>query len=133
VQSVPSIPKEVEKVFHTYPVFVQRQLFKIRKLIFEVASEIGGVCETLKWQEPSYLPLKKGVGTTVRLAWKSSKPKQYGMYVNCKTSLISQIRRKFPGVFQLEGKRGIIFNEKDPLALDQIKQCIEMALTYHVK
>lgn len=132
MQSVPPMPKEVEKVFQTYPISIQRQLYKIRKLIFELGEEIGGVCETLKWQEPSYLPLKKGVGTTIRLAWKNSKPNQYGMYVNCKTSLISTIRRKFPGVFHLEGKRGIIFKEKESLALSQVKQCIEMALTYHL-
>ena len=53
------IPKEVEQVLRTYPVEIQRHLLEIRKLIFEVADEIGGVEETLKWQEPSYFPLKK--------------------------------------------------------------------------
>lgn len=106
-------------------------------MIFEVAleneSKIGKIEETLKWGEPSYRPILKNTGTTVRLSWLKSKPNQYGIYFHCKTSLIKDFKLLFRDKFRYEGKRAIIFDLEDNISKKELKKCISMALTYHLK
>jgi len=125
---------EVATVFKSYPPVFKIKLLKLRKLIFEVSKEndqIGLLDETLKWGQPSYLPETKNVGTTVRIHWLRSRPDQFGMYFNCNTKLILQIKRKFGSTFKYEGKRAIIFDKTAVLPVAELKECIEMAFLYH--
>lgn len=125
---------QVAEVFAGYPQPFRRQLLSLRKMILEVAKglpELGGIEETLKWGEPSYLPKKKNVGTTVRIHYLKSKPGQFGIYFNCNTSLIRRFKRRYGSLFKYEGKRALIFEEGDKLPAKEIKDCIALALTYH--
>lgn len=124
----------VAKTFAGYPPSIRRRLMVMRELIFKTAASTGGVGkleETLKWGEPAYVTAETGSGSTVRIAWKKSKPSQVAMYFNCQTSLIETFRTHFPGEFRFEGNRAIVFEEADAVPVDALGFCIAAALTYH--
>lgn len=126
---------EVASVFKTYPNPFNKELLKLRELVFEVAKdidELDELIETLKWGRPSYLPKKKNVGTTVRIHWLSSKPDQFGMYFNCNTDMILKIKRKFKRTFNYEGKRALIFKLDEKVPENELRESIKMALLYHI-
>lgn len=124
---------EVEEVFDNYPESIRRKLMFLRQLILDTASETGDVIkleETLKWGEPSYLC--KG-GSTIRINWKKSKPKQYAMYFHCKTKLVDIFKEIYRDKFNFEGNRAIVFNEDDKIPIEELKHCISLSLTYHIR
>lgn len=122
--------KAVRKIFENYPEVYRSKLLFLRELIFEVVSEDEDiVCEeTIKWGEPSYIAKK---GSTIRIAWNSKKPEQYGIYFNCNTILIETFKELYGDKFNFEGKRAIVFKENDEIPVPELKQCILAALTYH--
>jgi hypothetical protein len=121
---------KVEHTFARYPSTMSNHLLQLRQLIFETASELGldDIEEVLKWGEPSYLSKN---GSTLRIAWRASKPNQYAMLFNCKTSLIETFKEVHHDTLTFEGNRAITFNEGDKIPIAAIKHCIELALTYH--
>lgn len=124
------IPAHVNQKIQTYPLKASSQFLTIRQLIYETAEEfkLGGIEETLKWNEPSYLI--KG-GSTIRIAWKSNTPTQIGVYFNCKTTLVETIRELYPDIFVFEGNRAILFDISKPLPEAELKHCFSLALMYH--
>jgi len=125
---------EVEAVFASYPPNTQKKLRQIRRLVFKTAAAIEGVgpvTETLKWGEPAYLTEKSKSGSTIRMGWKKSSPSQYAIYFNCQTSLIDTCRTLFPEL-TFEGNRAIVFDVSDPLPVESVARCLELALTYHL-
>ncbi len=126
----------VEHKFQSYPDNVKQKMQKLRQLIYEVAKDTDGVGEleeTLKWGEPAYQTSKTKSGTTIRIDWKSKNPHQYAMYVNCKTSLIATFKTMFSTKLEYEGNRAIVFQINKALPKEELKICIAMALTYHIK
>lgn len=126
---------EVEKTFKSYPVTVRKKLIALRELIYKTAANTPGVGpleEALKWGEPAYLTLKSKSGSTIRIAWKNSRPLEYAMYFNCQTNLIETFRTLFPDEFRYVGNRAIIFHQDDTVPLDSLAVCIDAALTYHL-
>lgn len=106
----------------------------LRDVIYEVAAEstcIGELCETLKWGEPSYLPVKPKVGTTVRVAWKAKQPEVLGVYFHCQTTLIDTFRTLAPEL-KFQGERAVLLERASPLPTETLALCIEAALTYHL-
>ena len=127
--------KLVEAKFDQYPQKIKEKLLFLRELIFNTSSEfkeIGTLQETLKWNEPAYLPLKANIGSTVRIDWKSSTPHSYYMYFNCKTSLINDFKELYTDLFMYEGNRSIRFHINDPIPIDELSDCIARSLTYHL-
>jgi hypothetical protein len=103
----------------------------LRKLIIETAAEneaIEEMEETLKWGEPSYLVKK---GSTIRIDWKPKTPTQYAMYFKCTSKLVPTFKEVFGDLFKYEKNRAIIFNVNDKIPSQELKECIELALTYH--
>ncbi|MCI5072009.1 DUF1801 domain-containing protein [bacterium] len=126
---------EVIKKYKLYPEPWRSKLLKLRELIFATAEKnqhIDGLIESLKWGEPSYTPRQKNIGTSLRLSWSKKKPHQYGIYVPCQSNLIAQYQLMFGETLNYEGKRGLIFYEKDRLPKKTIEACIHMALNYHL-
>ena len=121
---------EVANTYDNYPDRMSDKLLTLRQLIFEVALEIGieELEETLKWGEPSYLTKH---GSTLRLAWRKSSPQQYGIFFNCKTSLIDTFKEVYKDQFKYESNRAILFEATDIIPVDALKHCIELSLTYH--
>lgn len=125
----------VEMHFDTYPPKPYKALLQLRSLIFQVAkehSEIGVLQETLKWSEPSYLPEKPKIGTTIRLDWKEKEANNYFMYVNCKTSLIADIKNMYGDTFKTVGNRALLLTIGENINTYDLMDCIYMALTYHL-
>lgn len=127
---------QVAAVFNNYPEKMREKLMFLRHLIFETAAAAEGVGEleeTLKWGEPSYLTPTTKSGSTVRVDWKQSNEGQYAMYFKCTTNLVETFREKYPTEFKYGGNRSIIFNEADEVPVEKLKDCIAMALTYHLR
>lgn len=125
---------KVAAIFDAYPPKFRRKLLGLRELILDTAEAtegVGEIQETLKWGEPSYLAAKKGIGTTVRIDWKESAPREYSMYFHCQTDLVEQFRAWFPRELQFDGNRRIVFSENDDIPRELVSVCIAAALTYH--
>ncbi len=126
---------EVEAVIASYPKPVQTRIRRVRKMILDTAAsipEVGPVTETLKWGEPAYLTEKSKSGSTIRVAWKAKSPDQYGLYLNCQTTLIDTYRTLFPEL-RFEGNRAVLFDVTEAIPEDAVGRCIELALTYHLR
>ena len=114
---------------------MREKLMFLRQLIFETAAATEGVGEleeTLKWGEPSYLTPKTKSGSTVRIDWKESSERQYAIYFKCTTDLVATFRKKYTTEFKYGGNRSIIFDEDDKIPVKKLKDCISLALTYHL-
>ena len=125
---------EVAAVFAGYPPEMRKRLRVLRKLILDTAKSTAGVGrleETLKWGEPAYLTSESKTGSTIRIHWKESTPRQYRMHFNCKTTLIETFRSEFAGLFTFEGNRSLVFEEHESVPVGPLSICIAMALTYH--
>ena len=127
---------DVAKVFQSYPKNIRTKLLQLRQLIFETAKEIEGLGElqeTLKWGQPSYLPVKPGIGTTIRIDQIKNVKGQYAMYFHCQTTLVETFREIYPKELTYQGNRSIIFQDDEAIAVDQLRDCVSMALTYHLR
>ena len=134
---VPPAPSpEVSAVFATYPAEIGDKLSALRALIFDVAAQtegVGTLAEALKWGEPAYLTTASKSGSTIRIAWKKARPTQYAMYFNCQTPLVDSFKAMFPAAFKFEGNRALVFDARDEVAVEALRVCVAMALTYHSK
>ena len=121
---------EVAAVFSKYPDSVRDKMLNLRRLVLEVAEEIGmsSLEETLKWGEPSFLAKK---GSTIRMDWKAKSPDQYAMYFKCTSKLVPSFRLAYDEVFDYEGNRAIVFKMDEEIPETELKNCIKAALTYH--
>lgn len=123
-------PSHIESVVNGYPASVQLRFEEFSQLITEVASNIEDLKrldEEIKWGEPSY---KSNIGSPVRFGWSSKRPDQFGIYFVCSTSLVETFQKVFPGVFTLDGNRGLIFDINLPLSREPLERCLEAALRY---
>ena len=126
----------VKAVFEAFPEGLGARLLGLRRHILAAAAaapRIGEVTETLKWGEPAYLPSRPRIGSTVRLNPVKGSTDRYGLYFNCRTSLVDTFRQHYPGMFRLEGDRAMIFTLEDEIPAEPLRHCITLALTYHLK
>ena len=122
---------DVDILFKNYPAQVKNQMYALRELVLETASEIEGLNileETLKWGEPSYITK---IGSTLRMDWKAKTPYQYALYFKCTSRLVETFKIHFKNTFTYEGKRAIVFKLDDKIPKEELKYCIKAALTYH--
>jgi len=114
------------------PTVAQKPLFKMREIIFNVGEDeqIGGVEETLKWNQPAYLPRLARVGTTVRIGY-NEKHEQCILYGHCQSTLIDQWRNRYADVFDFLGNRGLLFSVHNAVPEEELADCVWLALTYH--
>lgn len=122
---------QVDEKFAAYPNEIKVKLSYLRNLIIETATEcetLNQLEETLKWGEPSYLAKK---GSTIRIDWKPKTPHQYAMYFKCTSKLVPTFREVYGDLFTYENNRAILFDLDDSIPTQELKACIEMALTYH--
>lgn len=125
---------DVAEVFDAIPALPRRKLLLLRELILETAAripEVGALEETLKWGEPSYLT-KNGAGTTIRIHWKERSPEHCALYVHCQTNLVEKFRALHGDVLEFEGTRAVLVPVKARLPRRALRDCIELALTYHL-
>lgn len=125
--------QNVKSIFDAYPPKIGEKLLQIRELVFEIGANnplIGKIEETLKWGEPSYLTADTKSGSTLRIDKKKNQDGIFAIYFNCKTTLIEDIKAILGDKFNYEGNRALIFNAQTTLPINEIKFCIEMALSY---
>ncbi|MEX0955651.1 MAG: DUF1801 domain-containing protein [Rhizobiaceae bacterium] len=126
----------VEQAFDALPVAARDGLLALRSLIFEAAAThqaVGRIEETLKWGQPSYLTPETKSGSTIRLGVPRSPHHDYALFVHCQTDLTRQFETHYPGVFDFEGTRALLFRADKPIHADALRHCIGMALTYHAR
>ncbi|MCG2430694.1 DUF1801 domain-containing protein [Aequorivita xiaoshiensis] len=122
---------EVEEVFQNYPEKVKQQMYSLRELVINTASnikEIDKLEETLRWGEPSYITK---FGSTLRIDWKPKTPNQYAIYFKCTSKLVPTFKTLYKNEFNFEGNRAICFKLDEEIPRDELKQCISMAMMYH--
>ena len=130
-----AINPEVAAVFDSYPQEIKGKLFYLRQLIFDTAAAIepvGKIEETLKWGEPGYLTSQTKSGSTIRLGWKKMQKEQYSMYFKCTANLVPAFKEKYPKKLKFGGNRSIDFSIDDEIPEKELKNCIALALTYHL-
>lgn len=106
----------------------------LRGLVYATAREtpgVGELTETLKWGEPSYAPLRPRTGSSVRLA--ARRGGEVAMYFICHTHLVARFREIYPHAFTFEGDRALVFSPGAVLPEPELKHCIAMALTFHLR
>ena len=126
----------VAAAYDAYTEEYRNRLLAIRRLILGVPThhpEIGGLVETLKWGEPSYLPRKKNIGSTVRVNWRPDYGEKVGLFVMCSTTLIAEFKTRYETELAFEGKRCVWVPMKGALPTAPLKHCISLALTYHLR
>ena len=127
---------DVAAVFDSYPKDVRKPLLRLRQLILETAAStdgVGALEETLKWGQPSYLTAKPKTGSTIRIDRVKGREGKYALYVHCQTNLVSTFREIYPDSFSYEGNRSIVFDAGDSLPEEELRHCISLALTYHLR
>ena len=84
----------VEAAFDAMPAASRAALLALRALIFDTADAIGPhatLLETMKWGEPTYLPVKPRVRTTLLLNTLKSGA-GYALHFPCTTTLADTFR-----------------------------------------
>lgn len=124
----------VKEAFDAVPARAREGLLALRTLIFEAAGttqSAGRVEETLKWGQPAYLTPDTKSGSTIRLGVPKSPEHDYALFVHCQSDLTRQFETNYPGEFEFEGTRAVLFRADKPIPADALRHCIAMALTYH--
>ncbi len=121
---------EVDVLITKYPKSVNKRYKEFKSLLVEIAEkspDVKKVTEEIKWGEPSY---RSNIGSPVRFGWSKKRPDQFGIYFICSTNLVETFRRVYPGFFQVDGNRGLIFAPDKPLKAEPLVHCLKMALRY---
>ena len=127
---------EMADVFAAYPLHTRGRLVALRNLILQVAKEtpeVGEIEEALRWQQPSFLTSHSGSGSTIRIDAMRGSNESYAIYFNCNTTLVDDFKQLYPKHFKFEGNRALIFNVADKLPMNELRHCISLALTYHLR
>jgi hypothetical protein len=127
------MPAPVAARFSAFPETVRPRLLAARAAVFAAAAGdagIGALTETLKWGEPAYLTGATRSGSTLRLgvARGSGDP---AMFVNCRTTLVDEVRDRCGDAFRYDGTRGILL-PAEPEA-EAVRHAAWLALTYHLR
>ena len=86
--------RDVRAAFEAFPDAFHQPLRDLRQLILETAESdprVGALQETLKWGQPSWLPVRPRVGTTIRLGTDRSGA-HLALFFHCQTSVIRNFR-----------------------------------------
>lgn len=127
---------KVAAVFKAYAPDMRARLMAVRETMFEVAAAtpgVGTLTETLKWGQPSYLTEETGAGTTVRIDRLKDNAGGYAVYFHCQSGLVGQFRELYPKAFAYEGERAILFGPKARVPARELRHCIALALTHHLR
>ena len=135
-KSPPFADPAVKAVFDAYPPLVRKALLQLRSMIFATAAEtkgVGALTECLKWKQPAYLTRQSKSGSTIRIDAVRAQGDAYAAYFHCQTDLVARFRELYPTVFSFEGNRALHFKLGKPVPESQLRHCIALALTYHLR
>jgi len=124
----------VDAVFDAYPTPVKTKLTALRRLIFDAARSTKGVGrleEALKWGQPSYLTAETGSGSTIRID-RVKQANQVAVFFHCQTDLVDTFRELYPKL-SYSGNRAILLDADKKLPEAELRHCVGLALTYHLR
>jgi hypothetical protein len=125
----------VEAVFGACPAPVKAKLFALRRLILDTARAtkgVGRIEEALKWGQPSYLTAETGSGSTIRIDRVKSADNQVAVFFHCQTDLVATFRELYPEL-RYSGNRAILLDADKRLPEAELRHCLALALTYHLR
>lgn len=135
MEPAPELPDSVRSAYESHEGHVLAGLLRLRELLFEVARdipEVETITEELKWGQPSFLTQPR-TGSTIRIdAIRETDAGIFAMYFICTTNLVGRFREQFGDTFVYEKDRALIFESADTLPETELRECIAMALTYHL-
>ena len=114
---------------------VRQQLVEVRRLILERAGKtegVGKLFEALRWGQFSFLTLKSGSGSTIRIDGHKEAGK-FAIYFHCQSGLVNHFKQLYPKIFNYEGERALIFDAANDLPSAELSHCISLALTHHLR
>lgn len=124
---------DVQNAYESLPDSHKRYAYQIRDWIWEEVEGMSlgcNVIETLKWGEPSYLPAKRRIGSTLRIG--QFDEKHIALYFNCQTMLVENFRSMFGREVQYSKNRAVLFNVSEPLPEPIVKTCASRTFRYHL-
>jgi hypothetical protein len=124
-------PEAFTAAIADWPDAARARFRQLRALILESCSDIV-LTETLKWGEPAWLPAKRGLGSTLRVAWKPAFPDEIALFVHCGTTIAATMRDIHPDSFTFDGNRALRVPLEGPLPEDAIRHLAALTLRYHV-
>jgi hypothetical protein len=125
----------VDGIFDAYPKAVKAKLLALRRLIRDTAKAthgVGALEETLKWGQPSYLTTESKSGSTIRIDQVKAEPGHVAVYFHCQTNLVETFRELYPEL-RYSGNRAILLDAADKLPEAELRHCVGLALTYHLR
>src|SRR5215471_6630709 len=125
----------VEAVFDTCPPPARTRLKALRRLILDTARTtkgVGRIEEALKWGQPSYLTAETGSGSTIRIDRVKSADNQVAVFFHCQTDLVETFRELYPKL-SYSGNRAILLDADRKLPEAELRHCVALALTYHLR
>jgi hypothetical protein len=126
----------VATAFAAFPESVRPLLLDIRRVIFDVAghtSRVGNIQEALRWGQPSYLTPQTESGSTIRLGILKGHEACAVIFVHCQSGLTERFRELYGSKLRIEGSRALIFDVKIRLPEPELRHCIGLALTHHLR
>jgi hypothetical protein len=125
----------VDAVFDAYSNPAKAKLLALRRLILDTGRTtkgVGAVEEALKWGQPSYLTRETGSGSTVRIDRVKSEPDRVAVFFHCQTDLVETFRELYPEL-SYSGNRAILLDARKKLPEKELRHCVALALTYHLR
>ena len=125
----------VDAVFDACPKAARTKLKALRRLIFDTAKStkgVGAIEEALKWGQPSYLTSETGSGSTIRLDRVKSDKNRVAVFFHCQTDLVETFRDLYPKL-SYSGNRAILLDADARLPEAELRHCVGLALTYHLR
>lgn len=123
-------------VLKRHPAATRKMLLQLRALVLETAREtegVGAIEEALRWGQLSFLTTQTGSGSTIRIDALRDDPTKCAMFFHCQSGLIANFRERYPKKMNFVGERSIEFNVSDHLPQNELKHCISLALTHHLR
>jgi hypothetical protein len=111
-------------------------LMSLRDLVLDTARTtegVGPIEEALRWDQLSFITAQTKSGSTIRIDVLRNDPNKYAVYVHCQSGLIDEFRNRYPSQMTYVDQRSIVFTLGQPLPMAELKHCISLALTYHLR
>lgn len=127
--------KDLPEFYLDYPKNILTHLIKLRSIILDEAKslkDVGPIEEALRWGQPSFMTTKTKSGSTIRIGTYKKSNDKVAIYFHCQTNLVRIFRLKFSEILDFEGNRAIILNMNKPILESEIRECVGLALRYHL-
>ncbi|MBI5320116.1 DUF1801 domain-containing protein [Bradyrhizobium sp.] len=125
----------VDAAFAACPEPARTKLRALRRLILDIAKTtkgVGAIEEALKWGQPSYLTPETGSGSTIRIDRVKPAENQVAVFFHCQTDLVATFRELYPEL-SYSGNRAILLDATRKLPEAELRHCVALALTYHLR